>query len=61
MTSDRPYRKGPGHTWALDQLKRYAGKQFDPELVAVFEGVSLQLPPALREREMGSGGNDRKA
>jgi len=56
MTSDRTYRKGPGHVWALDQLKRYAGKQFDPQLVPVFEQVTSQFPPAQRKSEAGSGG-----
>jgi len=56
MTSDRPYRKGPGHAWALDQLTRYAGTQFDPALVEVFVKVSSHLSPALRE----PGGGQRE-
>lgn len=33
MTSDRPYRKSIGCRKASEELKRYAGRQFDPELV----------------------------
>jgi diguanylate cyclase (GGDEF)-like protein len=33
MTSDRPYRKAPGHQYAIDELHRNSGTQFDPEVV----------------------------
>jgi diguanylate cyclase (GGDEF)-like protein/putative nucleotidyltransferase with HDIG domain len=33
MTSDRPYRKAPGHEFAVGELKRHAGSQFDPRVV----------------------------
>jgi diguanylate cyclase (GGDEF)-like protein/putative nucleotidyltransferase with HDIG domain len=33
MTSNRPYRKAPGHAFAIAELKRHAGTQFDPEVV----------------------------
>jgi HD-GYP domain-containing protein (c-di-GMP phosphodiesterase class II) len=36
MTSERVYRKALTHGEALSQLKRMAGKDLDPELVAVF-------------------------
>ncbi len=38
MTSDRPYRKAMTHERAVDELKRFAGVQFDPELVRNFLG-----------------------
>ena len=35
MTSDRPYRKALSTDRAMDELKKYAGTQFDPDLVEV--------------------------
>lgn len=36
MTSDRPYKRAMGASEAVDELKRCAGNQFDPELVSAF-------------------------
>lgn len=36
MTSDRPYQKGKTHTQALEELRRCAGTQLDPEMVDLF-------------------------
>jgi diguanylate cyclase (GGDEF)-like protein len=36
MTSDRPYRDAPGRDFAIAELKRHAGTQFDPEIVQAF-------------------------
>jgi HD-GYP domain-containing protein (c-di-GMP phosphodiesterase class II) len=36
MTSDRAYRKALPHQLAIQELRRCAGSQFDPELVEVF-------------------------
>ncbi len=36
MLSDRPYRRHRSSAEALDELRRHAGTQFDPELVEVF-------------------------
>ncbi len=36
MTSDRPYRKGMSHDYAIGEIKANKGKQFDPEIAAVF-------------------------
>ena len=33
MTSDRPYRKAPGQEFAIAELRRHAGTQFDPVVV----------------------------
>lgn len=43
MTSDRPYRKAMSHEEAIEELRRCAGMQFDPELVEKFTSV-LHLP-----------------
>ena len=36
MTSDRPYRNAPGREFAIAELKRHAGTQFDPAIVEAF-------------------------
>lgn len=36
MTSDRPYRPTIGHVAAMAELRRHAGTQFDPAVVAAF-------------------------
>lgn len=36
MTSDRPYRKALSHEQAVEELKREAGRQFDPQIVEAF-------------------------
>lgn len=36
MTSNRPYRDSPGIEYALSELNKYKGIQFDPEVVEAF-------------------------
>jgi putative nucleotidyltransferase with HDIG domain len=49
MTSSRPYRKTPlTHEQAVDQLERFSGIQFDPQIVPVLIGLDrsiLDRPP----------------
>ncbi len=42
MTSDRPYQRSLGHAEALEELRRCAGTQFDPDVVDAFCRVSLR-------------------
>jgi putative nucleotidyltransferase with HDIG domain len=49
MTSSRPYRKTPlTHAQAVEQLERFAGIQFDPEIVPILVNLDrsiLDRPP----------------
>lgn len=44
MTSDRPYRPAPGHRYAVDELRRESGTQFDPVVV---EALIRRLGPSV--------------
>ena len=39
MVSDRPYRKAPGKKYAISELKRCSGSQFDAKVVEAFLSV----------------------
>jgi HD-GYP domain-containing protein (c-di-GMP phosphodiesterase class II) len=39
MTSDRPYRLAPGQSFAIRELGRHAGTQFDPRVVEALTRV----------------------
>ena len=43
MTSDRPYRKAPGQAFAVQELQRGAGTQFDAHVVEALRRVLDQL------------------
>lgn len=48
MTEDRVYRKAPGHEIAVSELKRWSGRQFDPEIAEAFIRL-LEAQPELTE------------
>jgi putative nucleotidyltransferase with HDIG domain/PAS domain S-box-containing protein len=39
MTADRPYRSAPGIEYAISELKKYSGTQFDPKVVETFLNI----------------------
>jgi HD-GYP domain-containing protein (c-di-GMP phosphodiesterase class II) len=43
MTSNRPYRKPLSSGEAKDELLRYSGKQFDPDLLSIFLDVLKEM------------------
>jgi HD-GYP domain-containing protein (c-di-GMP phosphodiesterase class II) len=44
MAVDRVYRKAPGHAYAMQELRRCAGTQFDPAVVDAFLDVLGSSP-----------------
>ncbi len=45
MTSSRPYRKGLTSREALEEIRRYRGTQFSPELTDAFIRMVREMPP----------------
>jgi putative nucleotidyltransferase with HDIG domain len=39
MTSERPYRPAPGPEWAVQELRKFSGSQFDPKVVQALLSV----------------------
>ena len=52
MTSNRIYRKSHSHDHARQELKRYAGIQFDPKLVAAFLAADIDLAFSFTEASL---------
>lgn len=53
MTSDRAYRRALPHQFAVEEIDRCAGTQFDPELARVFLRAIEAYRRELRERGEG--------
>lgn len=49
MTSDRPYRRAQSWAAAREEIDRFTGKQFDPEVVAVFREMPDNIWEDLRK------------
>jgi diguanylate cyclase (GGDEF)-like protein len=45
MTNDRPYKRAMSHENAIQELRRHAGTQFDPELVTLFCDLFANIAP----------------
>jgi len=43
MTSNRPYRRRRSWEDAAEEIVRFSGSQFDPDVVAGFRGVDDEL------------------
>ena len=43
MTSDRPYQKALSFEAAAGELMRFSGKQFDPEIITIFNETGLDF------------------
>jgi response regulator RpfG family c-di-GMP phosphodiesterase len=48
MTSDRPYRKALPFSAARQEISRFSGKQFDPEVVRVFLSTAEEVWENIR-------------
>jgi diguanylate cyclase (GGDEF)-like protein len=55
ITTDRPYRRAQDVAWALAELERCAGTQFDPAVTAALREV-VGADPTLRERTEAPSG-----
>jgi len=49
MTTDRPYRRALGPEEAIDELRREAGRQFDPRVVDAFVAILARHPWRAQE------------
>jgi HD-GYP domain-containing protein (c-di-GMP phosphodiesterase class II) len=60
MTHDRPYKRAMSHDAAIDELRRHAGTQFDPQLVTLFCDLFARVAPAPDPSviAMGIGGDE---
>jgi hypothetical protein len=50
MTTDRPYRKALSHRQAIDELQRYSGYQFDPDVIEVVLKINLSRD-SIKDKE----------
>jgi len=57
ITSDRVYRKAKPYGAAIAELEEWAGRQFDPEVVAAFRRVPASEWDELRRRPSQAGRN----
>ena len=49
ITSDRPYRKARPHQYALEEIRRNGGSQFDPQVVEAL--LRLGISDLVRDKD----------
>jgi HD-GYP domain-containing protein (c-di-GMP phosphodiesterase class II) len=54
MTHDRPYRRARSVAEALEELRRHAGTQFDPDVLAAFMALDHDMLVEASEAEHSS-------
>src|SRR5208282_3585736 len=59
MTSDRPYRAAQSIPSGRREIQRQSGKQFDPEIVQVFQSISERIWQELRSEIEAQSGTKR--
>jgi diguanylate cyclase (GGDEF)-like protein len=55
LVSDRPYRPGRSHAQALEEIRRYAGTQFDPQIVTTFLQITTCTDWAVQAIQSNAG------
>ena len=60
ITSDRPYRAAQSIPAARREIQKYAGRQFDPQVVATFMSIPDDLWQELRDKIDGQDSTKRK-
>jgi hypothetical protein len=55
MIHDRPYKRAISHEAAVNELRRHAGTQFDPELVTLFCDLYASRAPSVEPLAEPSG------
>lgn len=61
MTSDRVYRRGRSYELAAEELENFAGRQFDPKVVAAFRRVAPEDWEEMRRRSLEARGGKESA
>ncbi len=51
ITADRPYRKARSNEEAIEEIRRVAGSQLDPEVVDAFLSIPADVITAIREMQ----------